>query len=157
MRVTLGGYLGGQRVRIGTPPPYPMLSTVAVLDSFSRFEIVPDTLVLVGKLSQAMMGLAAADPEGRGVWGAYWKVLQGPDMPVGWIVNPNYTITLTALHNGPAWVVAWIGNKADTAFVRVEGVVTTAYDRGFQDVAATGARDRAFTGAARRPLRFALK
>ena len=138
MRVTLGGYLGGQRVRIGTPPPYPMLSTVAVLDSFSRFEIVPDSLVLIGKLSRATMALAAADPQGRGVWGAYWKVPEGPEREiVGWIAEPNYYVTLIALRNGTARVVAWIGNKADTALVRVQGVVTTAYDRGFRDVAAT--------------------
>ena len=135
MRVTLGGYLGGQRVRIGTPPPYPMLSTLAALDSFSRFEIVPDSMVLVGKLSQGTLGLAAADPEGRAVWGAYWKVLQGPDMVVGWIANPNYSVTLTALRNGTAWVVAWIGNRADTSRVQVQGVVTSAYDGGFQNVA----------------------
>jgi hypothetical protein len=134
MRVTLGGYIGGQRLRVGTPPPYPMLSTMAVLDSFSVFEIVPDTLVLVGKLSQGGMTLAAADPQGRGVWGAYWKVPEGPEREiVGWMLEPNFLVRLTALRNGTARVIAWIGNKADTALVRVEGVVTTAFDPGFQD------------------------
>ena len=130
MRVTLGGYLGGQRVRIGTPPPYPMLSTRAVLESFSRFEIVPDSVVLVGKFSQRQMALSAADPQGRAVWGASWRVLDMPPGSVGWMLNPNYSVTLTALRNGTAQVIAWIGNKADTAFVRVDGVVAAAYDRG---------------------------
>ena len=130
MRVTLGGYLGGQRVRIGTPPPYPMLSTRAVLESFSRFEIVPDSVVLVGKFSQRQMALSAADPQGRAVWGASWRVLDMPPGSVGWMLNPNYSVTLTALRNGTAQVIAWIDNKADTAFVRVDGVVTAAYDGG---------------------------
>ncbi|HEU5183497.1 MAG TPA: Ig-like domain-containing protein [Gemmatimonadaceae bacterium] len=123
LNVTLGGYIGGQCLEIFiNPPGDSQLCTRAVLADYSRFEIVPDPVVLVGRLATAKVGLAAADPEGRPVWGAYWRSLD--TAIVQWIAHLDYTATVYAMRNGTGRIVAWIGDRADTAFVRVEGVTS---------------------------------
>jgi hypothetical protein len=120
MAITLGGYLGGQCVEIFVQVGFDsgMLCTAAVLNSFSRFEIVPDPIVLDAPLASTTASLAASDPQGRPVWGASWRSLD--TAVVQWISNLNYTARIVAMRYGTGRVVAMLGGRSDTAVVKVQ-------------------------------------
>jgi hypothetical protein len=116
--VTLGGYLGAQCANMPFHPPYDNIFCItATVSTFSTFRIMPDSFVMrVG--SRMDVRLDARDPDGRPVWGASWRSLD--TSIVEWLSNLDYTATVFAMRAGTGWIVATLGDRSDTALVRVE-------------------------------------